>query len=307
MKKAIILLGTFLFSGASAYSQGIKIISNEQLPLPKNEYGYNPAMSPSGDYIIITESDLKGLSKYDLAAKQLSTLTTDNGAGFDVQISEDGNFVAYRSSQYKNKLRYTSLKVLNMATGLQSEIVTDSRDLEKIAIKDGTALVVEKGALKTKKLAGKTFASAPVISSIAKGQLYVTKDRKTKLVSPAGTGLSYLWTSVSPDGKKLLYYVIEHGKAYVSNLDGTHPVSLGVLRAPKWMGNNWVIGMEDYDNGETLTASKIVAVAANGAHRTELTDSSVIATNPSASADATKIVYNTADGKIFLMKIETLK
>ncbi|MEA4936587.1 MAG: hypothetical protein VB102_08100 [Paludibacter sp.] len=307
MKKIIFTLCTLLFVGTTTYSQGIKVISNEQIPLPKTESGYSPVLSPAGDYILITGNDLKGLRKYDLTTKQLQTLTTDQGAGFDVQISDEGKLVAYRSQKYKDRLRYTSLKTINFANGKLNEVLKDSRNLEKFTIKDGTVFAVENGTLKTKKLIGKSVSQVPAISSIKKGQLYLTKDKKTKLVSPAGTAINYLWTSISPDGTKMLYYVIEQGKAYVSNPDGTNAVSLGTLRAPKWMGNNWVVGMVDYDNGEIITASKVVAVAADGSRRTDLTDSTVIATNPSGSADATKIVYNTADGKIFLMKIEIIK
>lgn len=307
MKKAIIPLCVFLFSCSLTFSQGVRVISNEQVPLPATESGYSPVLSPAGNYILITGNDLKGLRKYDLATKQLQTLTTDRGAGFDVQISEDGNFIAYRSQQYKDRLRYTSLRALNISNGKQSEIIKESRDLEKFIIKEGTLLAVENGTLKTKRLAGKKPSSTPAISSIKQGQLYMTQNKKTTLLSPAGTGINYLWTSMSPDGKKLLYYVIEQGKAYVSNPDGSNPASLGTLRAPKWMGNNWIVGMVDYDNGEVITSSKIVAIAADGSNRTDLTDSSVIATNPSGSADASKIVYNTADGKVFLMNIKISK
>jgi len=307
MKKVIFTLCALLFISTLTYSGGIKVVSNEPIPLPKTETGYNPVLSPAGDYLLITGSDLKGLRKYNLTTKQLQTLTTDKGAGFDVQISENGNLVAYRSQQYKNRLRYTSLKTLDISTGKRNEVVKESRDLEKFIIKDGTVLAVEKGTLKSKRVSGKTLRTAPAISSISKGQLYLTQNKQTIRLSPEGKNINYLWTSISPDGNKLLYYVIEHGKAYVSNLDGSNPVSLGVLRAPKWMGNNWVIGMEDYDDGSVLTASKIIAVAANGSNRTALTADSVIATNPSGSADATKIVYNTADGQIFLMNIEILQ
>jgi Tol biopolymer transport system component len=307
MKKVIFTLCALLFISTLTYSGGIKVVSNEPIPLPKTETGYNPVLSPAGDYLLITGNDLKGLRKYDLVTKQLQTLTTDKGAGFDVQISENGNLVAYRSQQYKNRLRYTSLKTLDISTGKRNEVVKESRDLEKFIIKDGTVLAVEKGTLKSKRVSGKTLRTAPAISSISKGQLYLTQNKQTIRLSPEGKNINYLWTSISPDGNKLLYYVIEHGKAYVSNLDGSNPVSLGVMRAPKWMGNNWVIGMEDYDDGSVLTASKIIAVAANGSNRTALTADSVIATNPSGSADATKIVYNTADGQIFLMNIEILQ
>lgn len=308
MKKSINLLCTVLIIASSTtFSQGIKVISNEQIPLPKTEFGYNPVLSPAGDYILITESNLKGLSKYDFTTKQLNTLTTEKGAGFDVQISQDGSLVAYRSQQYKNKLRYTTLKTFNMTNGKNTEIIKDSRDLEKFVIIDGTVVAVENGAVKSKRISGKSIGAIPAISSVKKGQLYVTHNKKTQLVSPTGNNNHYLWTSISPDGKKMLYYVIEQAKAYVSNLDGTNPVSLGVLRTPKWMGNNWVVGMEDYDDGQVITSSKIVMVRANGGNRTDLTNKSVIATNPSGSADATKIVYNTADGNIFLMNIELLK
>ncbi|MEA4982458.1 MAG: hypothetical protein VB066_07045 [Paludibacter sp.] len=307
MKKVILTLCSLLIISTWAYSRGIRVISNEQIPLPQTESGYSPVLSPAGDYILITGNDLKGLRKYDLATRQLNTVTTDKGAGFDVQISDDGKIVAYRSQQYKDRLRYTSLKTINLSTGKQSEIVKPSRNLEKFTIKDGTVLAVENGNLKSKRFTGKQLSTIPAISSVKKGQLYITKDKQTKLVSPAGTDINYLWTSVSPDGRKMLYYVIEHGKSYISNIDGTNPVSLGVLRAPKWMGNNWVVGMVDYDNGEIITASKIVAIAADGSDRTDLTNDAVIATNPSGSADATKIVYNTADGKVFLMNIEILK
>lgn len=304
MKKMILSFCALLLCYTLIYAQGIRVISNEVVPLPVSETGYSPVMSPAGDYVLITGHDLTGIRKYDLATGKLHTLATDKGAGFDVQISEDGKLVAYRSQQYKNRLRYTTLKTLDISTGKQNEIVKESRDLEKFLIKDGTVLAIEKGTLKSKRISGKTLRTIPAISSISKGQLYLTQNKKTSLVSPAGTSKNYLWTSISPDGKKMLYYVIEQGKSYVSNLDGSNAVSLGILRAPKWMGNNWVVGMEDYDNGTFITASKIIVVAANGSKRTALTDNSVIATNPSGSADATKIAYNTADGKIYFMNLE---
>ncbi len=307
MNKIIFSLFMLVASCNLTYSQGIKVTSNQAIPLPPAETGYSPVLSPAGDYILITGNDLKGLRKYDLATGKLSTLTTDKGAGFNVQISDDGKLVAYRSQQYKNKLRYTSLKALDMTTGKQNEVVKESRNLEQFMIKDGTVIALENGTLKTKRITGKALQSVPAISSISKGKLYLTRHKQTSLISKENDNYNYLWTSISPDGKKLLYYVIEKGKAYVSNLDGSNPVSLGVLRAPKWMGNNWIIGMEDYDDGTVITSSRIIAVAANGAGRTALTDKSVIATNPSGSADASKIVYNTADGKIYLMNIEITK
>lgn len=290
-----------------AFPQGIKVVSNEPIPIPGEGGGYHPVLSPTGDYLVITGSDLQGLKKYDLATKELTTLTTDKGAGFGVQISSDGSTIVYRNKEYKDRLRYTTLTSLDVNTGKKKELIKKTRNLHGVAMKEGTVLAVDNGKMVSKRISGKKISSVPPVASIVNGQLYVTKNGETSQVSPAGKDVSYLWTSVSPDGTKLLYYVIEHGKSYVSNLDGSNPVSLGVLRSPSWMGNDWVVGMLDRDNGEILISSRIVAVASDGTGRTTLTDESVIATNPSASADATKIVYNTDDGRIFLMRIETTK
>lgn len=274
-------------------------------PLWNQKTDVFPIMSPTGDYLILAGNDTQGLKKYDLATKKLTTLTTEKAVG--VQISSDGSTVVYRSKNYEGKLRYTSLKSIQLETGEKEELIKNTRDLEGVNVKQGTVLAVNKGKMVSKRVSGEKLESIPVVPSIKDGQLYITEKGKTRLLSPAGTNVNYLWPSVSPDGKKLLYYVMDQGQAYVSNSDGTNPVSLGILRAPKWMGNDWVVGMVDYDNGEVVTSSEIVGVAADGTQRTVLTDDSVIALYPSASADASKIVYTTNDGKVFLMKIETNK
>ena len=303
MKTPFLLL--LVLTSQLAFSQGIKMVSNEQIPIMESEDGCLPIMSPTGDYLILAGNDTQGLKKYDLATKKLTTLTTEKAVG--VQISSDGSTVVYRSKNYEGKLRYTSLKSIQLETGEKEELIKNTRDLEGVNVKQGTVLAVNKGKMVSKRVSGEKLESIPVVPSIKDGQLYITEKGKTRLLSPAGTNVNYLWPSVSPDGKKLLYYVMDQGQAYVSNSDGTNPVSLGILRAPKWMGTDWVVGMVDYDNGEVVTSSEIVGVAADGTQRTVLTDDSVIALYPSASADASKIVYTTNDGKVFLMKIETNK
>lgn len=304
MRKMTFTLCAVLLFGASAFAVKVKVISNEAIVLPGNTVGYHPILSPKGDYLLFTGSDLKGLHKYDLATSELHTISRDKGAGFDAQVSDDGNFVVFRSQMYKDRLRYTGLKALDLNTGQETEIIEPSRHLESFSVKAGTVLAVEKGKLKTKQLSGKKLSKAPAVTSVKEGQLYLTRNKRTKALDVSGGQDGCLWASVSPDGKKLLYYAIGKGQAFVSNLDGSQPVSLGVIRAPKWLGNDWIVGMEDYDNGEVLTASKIILASADGKSRTALTNDSVIAINPSGTADASKILYNTHDGKVFLMTLE---
>jgi Tol biopolymer transport system component len=305
MKKQLLLV--LVLASQIAFSQGVKVLSNEEIPFSSSEGYFNPVLSPAGDYMIITSANLQGLLKYDFSTKAFTTISSEAGAGFNAQISSDGSVVVFRTTEYKDRLRYASLKSLDLKTGKVTELVKPTRNLEGVTVKEGTVLAVDNGKLKTQRVAGKALAANPPVSSINKGQLYVTTGNSARLISPLGENVGYLWNSVSPDGTKLLFYVIEHGKAYISNIDGSNPVSLGTLRAPKWMGNNWVVGMVDYDDGHVVTSSKIVAVSADGAVRQDLTDSSVIATYPTASADASKILYNTGDGKVYLMHIEITK
>ncbi len=289
------------------FAQKIEVIKNVQIPA--QVIGTLPIISPTGDYLLLTGSDAKGLQKYDLTTKNLSTITSDRGAGFGAKISQDGSQVIYRNTEYKGKLRYTTLKSMDVETGKETVLIESTRNLQGFDMTDGTVLAVDNGKLVKKRVTGDKVSArnTPPVTSIKEGKLYVTTKRKAKEISPSGKDKSYLWSSVSPDGKKILYYVIETANSYVCDIDGSNVTSLGVLRAPKWMGNDWVVGMVDYDNGEVVTSSQIVAVSANGTGRTVLTDNSVIAMNPSASDDATKITYNTADGKIFIMDVKTSK
>ena len=305
MRKHFLLL--LALTSQLAFTQGIKVISNEEIPIPKSDGSYLPLISPTGDYLLLTGNDMQGILKYDLKSHQLSTLSNEKGAGFGAQISSDGNTVIYRSQEYKDKLRYTTLKSINVNTGKKSELIKGTRDLQGVSVIQGTVLAINKGKIISKKVSGKKLSSLPAIPSIKDGQLFVTIKGKTQLISPSGTNVSYLWPSISPDGKKILYYVVDNSRAYISDIDGKNPISLGILRAPKWMGNNWVIGMVDYDNGEVVTSSEIVSVSANGTGRTVLTPDSIIAMYPSASSDASKIVYNTNDGKVYLINIEINK
>jgi Tol biopolymer transport system component len=256
--------------------------------------------------MLVTSADLQGLQKYDFATKKLTPVTTGASFAFDAQITPDGSAVVYRTTEYIGRLRYASLKSLDLETGKEITLIDQTRNLEGVVVKDGAVLAVDNGILKSHRIAGKELAVTPPISSIKQGQLYLTHNNATREISPLGNDKGYLWNSVSPDETKLLFYVIEHGAAYVSAIDGSNPVSLGTMRAPKWMGNDWVVGMVDYDDGHVVTSSKIVAATADGKVRTDLTDSSVIATYPAPAADASKILYN-RDGKVFLMNIEITK
>jgi len=124
------------------------------------------------------------------------------------------------------------------------------------------------------------------------------------VLTPNGEDKSYFWASVSPDGKHIVYTVAAYG-TFVCNIDGTGAVSLGKLNAPVWINNLWVAGMNDLDDGDRIISSEIVAVSISGQLRQTLTTPQTkIAMYPSASADGTKIAFNSGEGRIYIMNIQ---
>jgi Tol biopolymer transport system component len=143
-------------------------------------------------------------------------------------------------------------------------------------------------------------AIAPKVA-IQNGELVITVGTTTKVLSPNGQGLSYLWPSLSPDGKKIVYYV--SGAVWTCNVDGSNVQRIGNFRAPQWYNNNVVVGMNDEDDGHVIASSAIVAYTLDGKKQV-LTNNSIMAMYPYVSADGTKIVCSTPAGEAYLINIK---
>ncbi len=297
MRKVLLSIAVLASSVASA--QLLKVGSIEKVNLPSGTVAAMTTLSHDGTFAVINEA--AGLSKVDLATGK--TVKIAQSASFSgVEISQDGSTVVFKQPSYKGKLRYTSLKSVDLKNGKESTLVSPSRNLQGFNVVGNRVNAVNRGQVSTKALAATASAAAPV-ASINRGALNVTVNGVTKNISPQGTsGQSYLWPSVSPDGTKVLYYLVGSG-AYVCNLDGSNPVALGSIRAAKWYDNNVVVGMQDKDNGEVVTASKLVAVKSDGSVRQDLTQVSSMAMYPSVAGNGSKLSYVTPNGELFILNI----
>lgn len=299
--RKIIISALLLCSGVFGYAE-LKVASIEKVALPAGVTANTATISPDGSYVVFSRFEKAGLHKLDLQSKQLSTIA-EKGSTHGLKISNDGKTVVYREKNYNKKgLSKITLKSVNVATGARQTIVKATRQLQGFDVREGQVMAVNAGKVSTKSLVGGKTVSAPV-ASIKGGQLYVTVGGKAKLLSPQGTeSQSYLWPSVSPDGTKVAYYLARRG-AYVCDIDGSNPVFLGSIRAPRWYDNSTIVGMNDEDNGEIVTASKIVAVDLNGYTGQNLTDKASMAMYPSVSADGSKIAYTTPEGELYIINI----
>ena len=291
MKK--ILLGLTLLVSLGMNAQILSVKSTTKVAIPAGVKVSTAQLSPDGKWAVISHQSSMGLDKIDLSTNKLTRIS-DTGNGFDLKISGDNSTVIFRESNYgTDKRRYTTLKSVNISTGATKVVSPTTRDTRVFATDAAKALKANAGTFVGE-------ASRPV-ASINRGSMYITQNGITTLVAPQGVeGKSYLWPQVSPDGKKILYFVVGEG-CFVCNIDGSNPVAQGVLRASVWYDNNTIVGMDHKDDGVKTTSSKLIAKRINSSTTQVLTTSSVKAMYPSVGAN--NISFVTPQGEFFVLNI----
>ena len=297
--KKILLSALLLCSGVMGYAQLLNVQSIEKVALPKNVTVGKATISPNGDFVVIDQNEKAGIHRLDLNTKTVTTIS-ESGIMHDLKISRDGQTIVYREPRVNaNRMRQIALKAFDIKRGTESMIVPFCRDLQGVAIIDNNVVAVNTDKLTAKSLIGGEAKVTMPVASIRYGQLCIDG----KVISPQGTtGNSYMWASVSPDGTRVLYFLSTQG-CFIANIDGSNPVYLGLLHAPRWYDNNTVVGMFDRDNGHEIYASRLVAVSADGKVKQNLTDDASLALFPSITEAGDKISYTTPAGELFIINI----
>ncbi len=157
-----------------------------------------------------------------------------------------------------------------------------------------------------------TFLSSEQESyaEVATSDMYVTnedlklvlyKDGTRTELYPHGKDVNYIWSSISPDGTKILFNT-RKGTA-VCDLNGKELYYLGHNTFPTWYGNDYVVATTEENDGYQYTAGAVVLLSLDGQLRQVLTDKAEIAMDPSVSYETGQIVYGDLEGNIRLMQI----
>ena len=300
MRKVALAFAAALTVGC--WAQVFNVASLVPGELPSDVGSKVVAISGQGDFLLLTTDNNSGLTKLDLNTGKAQNITQAAGAGYDARVSPDGKRVVYRENSFTpGHLRMVSLRSINLESGQHKELVAPTRSLQGVALNNQAALPVTRGQVAAKGFEGKVSAKSAVVLSINNRQLMISRNGKTRNLSPNGKDKSYLWPSLSPDGTKILYYVGAEG-AFVCNLDGGNVKPLGMMRAPQWWDDATVVGMYDQDDGEFVYASRIVATNLKGDKQT-LTPDSLIAMYPKVSAQTGKIAFSTPEGKAYIINV----
>ena len=278
MKKTMLFVAACLMSLAAS-AQVLEVVSMQQLPIAAQADMKVAGVSPAGDYVLLTSGSNKGLQCYDMASQTLTTITEADGAGYNVQVGQDGKEVVSREPSFdRNNLRQNKIIRMNMSNQRQNVVARSQRDMKLMATSDNLTTIV-----------------------IADRKIVLKHNGLSTTLAPNGMNESYLWPSVSPDGKKICYYVAGKG-CFVANIDGSNPQFIARdCRAAKWYNNNTIVAMADEDDGHFTTASAIVAYSLNG-QKQVLTSNKMIAMYPYASENM--IVFSTFKGETYMLNIK---
>ena len=277
MKK--IFLSLALVIPMMVAAQVFEVTNVKKLDTPHNVDAKVAGVSPDGSYILLTNGANQGLQRFDVATKQTTTISTADGAGYNVQVSNDGKEIVYRETYVgKDKLRKNNIIRKNFTTKRVQTIARAQRNSKRMVTSDKLTSV-----------------------SIQNRLIVLTRNGLTTTLAPNGQNESYIWPSISPDGTKLCYYVAGNG-CWVSNIDGSNPQYIAhACRAAQWYDNNTLVAMADEDDGNFTTASAIVAYTLDGKKQV-LTDDSMIAMYPYAAKNA--IVFSTIEGETYLLNVK---
>ncbi|MDD3406408.1 MAG: hypothetical protein PHH23_09125 [Paludibacteraceae bacterium] len=280
----------------------VSVTSVSVLPGTDKADFYHPAFAANGEYLLLTSVDFQGLTKYDLKTNEMTKLTDAVNAGYAPQISDGGKVVVFRDVEYKNNRRYTSIKSINLENRQVKTIDKASREMHAFAFVGGKVNIASKEQIISKRLATDIrTVNTSYIVAIEDQSLVLYTNNVRKVLNPNGNG-SYIWPSVSPDQKHIVYMSLNKGcNTYVCDMEGKNCVNLGYIAAPVWMGNNWIVGMEDKDDGHQTLSSTLKAARIDGSLTQEIPTPNKIVMYPAATENAIAYV---ADGAVYLIKVE---
>lgn len=275
----------------------IRTVTTEFLPVPSTQIWNAPTFSSDGAHLFLSTENYDGIWRYTVSTRLLRQITDERGAGFGYSLSADGASIVYRTTvvpgDHRTRVQESaslSLKdgsrtTLHRANSVELPVFIRNTAMASEAVSSHTNVPITNGA------------PVELLGSSDEG-IRMLRNGNIVTIDPLGNG-RYLWPQLSPDGKMIVAVEMDRG-AFIADIDGKNVIRLGKCNAPQWTrSGQWVIGMDDQDDGHSLTGSEIIAVSADGIQRIALTaTASLHEMFPAVSPVENSIVAVTADGKV---------
>ena len=184
-------------------------------------------------------------------------------------------------------------------------LLTDNAQAVLVTQQDYTGLIRidlstgEQQVISTQPRAGRQAMTSAVRTN-DRLQIELSRNGSTIVLTPNGADHRYLWPQLSPDQSKIAYTVSGSG-TYVYDLTTRQVTHLGKMRAARWVDDQWIVAMQDSDDGYQVTASTIVMTRVDGTMQQTITGPNLKAMYPSAQAG--HVAFCTPQGDVYVMRI----
>ena len=264
-----------LVAGAAGVKQG----SEKTLV---DSCGYFPQVSPDGQWLLFSTTDASHLILKNLLTENLSVVSSTGLPGFDAIFGPDGKVYYITQERKKGNLLYRTGHCYDPATG-KDEIVLKPQHGQVQALHAANGVVINGER--------QVYTSAKQVGpwAFTRGAtLYLVDANGTsRALHPVEDSNGYLWASLSPDGKRVMFEAASYG-VVVCDLNGSVIAELGELLMPSWYNNDYIIAMSNAGNTR-LNDSRIWLIAVDGSLFKPLTPKEERAVQPMTAGG--KVVY----------------
>lgn len=295
MKK--LLLTAVMFASLSSMSAQIADVESVT-PLLKGVESemHHPVLSADGSQLMFSESNFSGLRLYNFNDNVVVKVSSEARAGFDATFSVDGSQIYFVTQTLEGNRNMRQAKCYDIATKHTVELTPKARMVSSpVALKKGYATTVNGTLVVTDSKSTRVRTEGT--------QLFIAKNGVEKAYTPVEGSAGYIWSSLSPDGTKVMFFAAGHG-IVITDLNGKVLANPGNYETPVWYGNNHIVAMNATNDGHNYRSSQIVIVKADGSEMQALTKPESMTMTPTASFAAGKIVYSTIDGRLYQMNIK---
>ncbi len=304
MKTSYSLLSFFVCIALFAQAQTVSVVKTYQLS-SISQKAYYPVFSPDGSNLLFSSESYAGLNAMNLSTQKITVVSNEPGAGYQPVVHPDNGKIFYKVTSFNQGRRLDAIKSYNPSDAQTVQMLAPQRNLKQPRnYHNGFLVSADKKIIKA--TFGKTKNPIPVYVFTDDLKLMLYKNGVSVELNPVADAGGYIWASLSPDNKKILFTAARKG-TFVCDLQGKILASFGQLNAPVWYNDELVVGMEDKDNGQFITSSRIMLKSLNGKISLQLSDNALIAMYPAASKAAGKVAFNTLDGKIYIVELKSGK
>lgn len=280
MRKLYLTLFVLLCLGLGANAAGVKQGSMKTLV---DSCGFFPQLSYDGQWLLYSPTEATSLMLKNLSTSAVTTVANTGYPGFDAVFGCDGKIYYVTQERKKNGLIYRTGHCFDPATG-KDQIVLKPQHGRVEVIPAGSGVVIN-GERQVYKSNGNVGAY-----TYTRGETLIIVDATgvARSLQPVRGSNGYLWSSLSPDGTKVMFEAASHG-VVVCDLNGTVLAELGEFLMPCWYNDDYIIAMSNAGNTR-LNGSRIWLVSIDGETYKPISAKDERAVQPMVAAN--KVVYS---------------